>query len=61
MIFLNTLQLVTFKGGPVEEMLMYNSQHTANFEISHPGFCFSFCKTQAQLTPSDSKIEKDSS
>ena len=40
-------------------MLMYNSQHTANFEISHPGFCFSFGK--AQLTPSDSKIEKDSS
>ena len=64
--FLNTPQLVTFKGGPMEEMLMYNSQHTANFEISHPGFCFSFCKevtckTQAQLIPSDSNIEKDSS
>ena len=42
------------KVGLLEEMLPYNSQHTSKFEFPH-------CKTLAQLTPSDSKTEKDSS
>ena len=46
----------------VEEMLMYNSQHTAKFEFSRPELrvrlLFWFCKDKK--CPSDSKTEDSS-
>ena len=58
----------------MEEILQYNYQRKAKFEFFRPELrvrlCFgfwkkkylvSYCKTLAQLTPSDPKTEKDSS
>ena len=63
------------KGGSVEETLVYKFSPYRKFEFSHQrtesqAFVLAFCKedngvphckTLAQLTPSDSKTEKDSS
>ena len=58
----------------MEETLVYSSQHTAKFEFSRSELKIRLhfglskdknsvpnCKTLAQLTPSDSKTEKNSS
>ena len=43
----------TVKGGSMEEMLMYNSQHTAKFEFSHPelsqGFALIFVRKKTEF------------
>jgi hypothetical protein len=62
------------RNGESKETFMCSSQQKANFEFSHPELkirlclglskeenSISNCKTLAQLTPSDSKTEKNSS